>query len=720
MTDICSTDSCELTSSSHPSGDGGQVLKQADTFAVFGRMGQISSCQSGDQGLFHLGTRHLSAWELSVGGHRPMVLNSTMKQDNSLLVVQMTTPDIRLDDETMLPHGTLHVFRSLIVHESTFYEHCRLTNYSRRPLELTLEYRYDADFRDIFEVRGAHRSQRGSLFAPQADGDSAVLGYQGLDGQTRKTMIEFDGEIESLQTDHCLLRLRLDVGEERTIHATVHCSDRPHPREVKNQAAAIAETTARLQREAERSTVVFTSNEQFNEWIDRSVADLRMLVTETDYGSYPYAGVPWFATPFGRDGLITALETLWMDPQLSRGVLSFLAATQATDVDPVSEAEPGKIIHEMREGEMAALGEVPFRRYYGTVDATPLFVMLAGQYHRRTGDRGFIESIWPNIRRAVRWIDDFGDYDGDGFVEYASHNERGLVHQCWKDSDDSIFHADGTDATGPIAASEVQGYVYQAKQLAAELADVMGEASWAEKLRRESEQLRSAFHEAFWVDEIQTYAIALDGQKRPCAVHNSNIGHLLYTGIVPSDFAEPVCLALTAESTFNGWGIRTISEGEVRYNPMSYHNGSVWPHDTAIGIAGLCRYGFREQAMEIATGLFSASLFNELHRLPELFCGFDRMTGHAPTLYPVACSPQAWAAGAVFLILQSILGLSFASTKPHVRFDSPQLPPYLNWVRIQNLRVGNGVVDLALRRHPRDVGMNVERKRGDIQIVITG
>jgi glycogen debranching enzyme len=405
---------------------------------------------------------------------------------------------------------------------------------------------------------------------------------------------------------------------------------------------------------------------------------------------------------------------------MARGVLGFLAATQAGDVDAAAEAEPGKIIHEMRDGEMAALGEVPFRRYYGTVDATPLFVILAGEYYRRTGDKAFISSIWENIHRAVAWIDDYGDVDGDGFVEYESHNQRGLVHQCWKDSNDSIFHADGTSAQGPIAVSEVQGYVYSAKLLAAELAMLFDETAWALQLRQQAEELKRKFNRSFWVESLGTFALALDGSKRPCSVRNSNAGHALFTGIAETEYAEQICQALTNEQAFNGWGIRTISEGQSRFNPMSYHNGSVWPHDTAICIAGMSRYGFQQYALPIAEGLFDASSFNELHRLPELFCGFQRLAGHSPTLYPVACSPQAWAAGGVFLVLQAMMGLKFSPEKPQIRFENPLLPAYLNWVRIENLQVANGSVDLVLRRHPRDVGLNVERKDGNVQLVVLG
>ncbi len=702
-----------------------QVLKQGDTFAIFDKFGEIGTAGDCEQGLYHLGTRFLSNWELLINEKRPLLLNSTMKEDNSSFVIQMTTAELPQSSH-ILPQGTLHVFRSMLLDGGAFYEHLRLKNYSQCPIELEIEYRYLADFNDIFEVRGERRAQRGELLDAEIADSDVRLAYRGLDDQLRQVEIAFDGEIKSIDARRCILRVRLNGGAETTLHATAKCrTEKPgHVRKSdpppRNHAEAIVGWNNRIRETESERTEIFTSNEEFNGWLNRSNADLDMLVSDTIHGRYPYAGVPWFATPFGRDGIITALETLWVRPKLARGVLSFLAATQATEVDPSIEAEPGKIIHEMRDGEMAALGEIPFKRYYGTVDATPLFVILAGYYYRRTNDREFIEIIWHNLRRAIEWIDNYGDVDNDGFVEYQSHNDRGLTHQCWKDSNDSIFHSDGRDARGAIAVSEVQGYVYEAKLIAADLAEVMNVNDWAEQLRDEATELKRKFNEQFWVPSLGTYAIALDGDKNPCKVRNSNAGHLLWSGIVDEANAASVAASLTDSHAFNGWGIRTISEGEARFNPMSYHNGSVWPHDTTICAAGLARYGFRDECARVTAGLFDASLFNDLHRLPELFCGFDRMPGHAPTLYPVACSPQAWAAGAVFLLLQSVLGLAFAPSKPQVRFENPRLPDFLNWVRIRNLRVGNGVVDIAVHRHPRDVGLNVERKEGDIQIVVLG
>jgi glycogen debranching enzyme len=710
-----------ILATSSPADERRRVLKHGDSFALFDRFGDIQSVGMGEEGIYYGDTRFLSHHELLINGVRPMFLNSSVKESSGLFIIELMNPDLASDGNKTVEKGLLHIFRAKLLWHGTCYEHIRVVNFGMENVQARLSIEFGADFADIFEVRGFERSCRGETMPPQCTRNAVVLDYCGLDKTERKTHIHFDPEPQSLVANRAEYEISLLPKEETHFYMTVRCDSVGQPKqnsEVLDYMGALRQASASIDGHLKERCKIGTSNELVNDWLDRSASDLVMLTSTLPEGDYPYAGVPWYSTTFGRDGILTAHELLWIDPKLARGVLGFLAATQATETDPSRDAEPGKILHEARKGELAALDEVPFRRYYGTVDATPLFVGLAGAYYERTGDLEFIRSIWPNILNALDWIDKYGDVDGDGFVEYARRSKTGLEQQGWKDSHDSIFHRDGSFARAPIALCEVQGYVYDAKLQAAKLAELLGNTSLANRLRDAAQLLKRNFNEAFWCEEIGTFAIALDGDKQHCKVRSSNAGHALWSGIASQEFAERVAEQLLGSDSFSGWGIRTISRNESRYNPMSYHNGSIWPHDNALIAVGFARYGLTDMAMKIFTAMFDVSLAVDQHRLPELFCGFEKRGGEGPTLYPVACSPQAWAAGSVYYILQACLGLSFDPERAEIRFRHPQLPVFMDTMEIRDLVLMGASLDLRLQRYPNNVGINVVRKTGKAEVVI--
>jgi glycogen debranching enzyme len=695
-----------------------RVLKHGDTFGVFDHYGDIKPEGLGEEGLYHDGTRFLSGLLLDLEGGRPFFLSSTVRDENDQLRVSLTNPDFLDERLVRLPLGTLEVSLTRFLWQGVCYQQLQVRNYGLEPVVTSLGLHFTADFADIFEIRGMRRKSRGQDLPPEVGTDRVMLSYRGLDGVLRKSVIQFDSPPMRLTDSSAQTELTLDSQEERTFSLSIACEIEGRPSRVVRFEEARAEVEADLERFSAWSCHLGTSNGQVNAWIKRAVADLHMLTTELPTGPYPYAGIPWFNTPFGRDGLITAFECLWMRPGLAKGVLTYLASTQATEVIPEQDAEPGKILHETRRGEMAAVKEMPFGRYYGSVDATPLFVLLAGAYYERTADRALIESLWPHIEAALDWIENYGDPDGDGFIEYHRQASDGLVHQGWKDSDDAIFHTDGTLAEGPIALCEVQGYVYAAWHAGATLAALLGHPKKAADLAKRAEELRERFERAFWCEELSTYAIALDGKKRPCKVRTSNAGQCLFTGIADPAHADLVARTLLSTESFSGWGVRTVASSESRYNPMSYHNGSIWPHDNALIAYGLSRYGHQERALRILTGLFQSGLYFELQRMPELFCGFVKDPGAGPVLYPVACSPQAWSAASVFLLLQAALGLEINGTEGQLSLTRPTLPNFLDELRIHNLEVAGGAVDLLVIRHDQDVGVNVLRREGNVQILV--
>jgi glycogen debranching enzyme len=694
-----------------------RALKYGDTFVVFDRRGDIGALPHSSAGVFHKDTRYLSRLEFLVNGRQPLLLGSNLRDDNAAFIVDLTNPDLIADQRVMLEKDTVHILRTIFLWRDIAYQRFGVRNYGGSAVDLQLSFLFGADFSDLFEVRGSRRARHGTASAELRGDDQVLLSYRGLDDKVRRTTLTFDPKPQRLTTETAFYTLHLEPGEMQPVFVAVGCEQaetRPRP-----FRRGLAAARRELRNATRDQTSVETSNDLFNEMLCRSTADLAMLMTDTPQGRYPYAGIPWFSTTFGRDGLITALQMLWWSPQVARGVLRRLAAYQATTTDPRVDAQPGKILHEMRGGEMAALHEVPFGLYYGSVDSTPLFVLLAGLYAERTGDRETIEELWPAIEAALGWMDGPGDPDGDGFIEYERTSEHGLANQGWKDAHDAIFHADGRLAQGAIALAEVQGYAYAAKRMLARCARRYGRDAQAHKLEAEAARLAERFERAFWCPQIDTYALALDGDKEPCRVRTSNAGQVLFSGIAAPEHAARVARGLMQTNFFAGWGIRTVARGEARYNPMSYHNGSIWPHDNALIALGLARYGHKEAVEMLFGGLFAAGTYMDLRRLPELFCGFQRQHGHGPTLYPVACSPQAWASAATFTLLEASLGLEFDPFEGEIRLCNPRLPAFLDEVTVRDLQLGSSRVDLRVRRHSGNtVSLDAPRINGGIRISV--
>jgi len=699
-----------------------RVLKHGDTFALFDEYGDIRSQDNGESGMYHDGTRFLSRFLLEFQGMRPFLLSSTVRDDNDQLVVALTNPDLCRDGRICVPLGSLHLSWRKLLWRGVLHQELQIENHATKPVEFAIAMHFAADFADIYEVRGMRRQRRGQDLDPELTPAGVTLRYRGLDEVARHSMLRFTPAPDELTAARATFHLSMPPRHSASFHVAARCETCRQRNSTGGPLLSFEQARAELRTDLESQAAQYARIEsdsgQFNALLRRTTADLHMLTTVLPTGPYPYAGVPWFNTPFGRDGIITALDCLWLNPSLARGVLAYLAKTQATDIIPEQDAEPGKILHETRNGEMAAMGEMPFARYYGSVDATPLYVVLAGAYYERTGDRQFIEVLWPNIEAAIGWMARFGDPDRDGFLEYRGNGRNRLAHQGWKDSDDAIFHEDGEPARGPIALCEVQAYAYGAWLAAAGIASALGHQELTVKFRGHAKALRERFEEAFWCEGLSLYALALDGKKRPCRVRTSNAGQCLLTGMVRMDRAETVTETLLRPESFSGWGIRTLAMGEPRYNPMGYHTGTVWPHDNALIASGMASYGLGPAVLRIFTGFFDAAMACDLNRVPELFCGFKREPGEGPIPYPVACAPQAWSAAALFLLLQSCLGLIVNGPDRKVVFKRPSLPPFLQQVTISNLTVGDAAADVMIVRHEEDISVHVVRERGEIEVVV--
>ncbi len=677
------------------------VMSRGNLFAVTTTRGNIAPAGARELGVFFQDTRHLSHYELVLPGGSPTLLSADAVSV-TLTQIDLTATSVefgRLLDE---PVNFLHLRRKQHL-DNEFIDQLVFTNYLEQPVDIDFEVRFAADFADIFEVRGAKRAERGEYLKPILARDAAVLAYRGRDGRLYQTHLHFAPEPRELASGLARFRLCLAPGEAQVQEIAVlparAAIAEPVP-SVRSGAAfdaRVAVTRGEAMHFERRATRLRCDNRVVFNTLERALQDVHALRILHDGQWVVGAGIPWYAAPFGRDSIIASAQMLGFAPDLAAETLRFLGKYQGTKDDVGREEEPGKIMHELRRGEMAATGEIPHSPYFGTIDATPLYVVLAGEMWRWTADRHLLAEVWPNVKAAMAWIDRCTD-EGSELLAYKRRTARGLDNQGWKDSRDGVPFPDGRRAVPPIALIEVQGYLVDAYRNGGRLAGVMGEHERAAAWTARVEPLRQRIEQVFWNEQTQFYALALDGSGRQVPTLTSNPGHLLWSRAVTPERAERIAEVLLGGNMFSGWGVRTLARGQAVYNPISYHNGTVWPHDNAIAGLGMARYGQRTSALRILDALLEASRSFRHQRLPELFCGMSRGEREFLVQYPVSCSPQAWAAGALFMLLQGVLGLDPDAPASRLRIWNPRLPPSIRRLELHDMRVGQSQVALRFAR----------------------
>lgn len=694
------------------------TLIDGKTFLSTTIAGDIMPPGAPDVGFFHDDTRFLSRLELRVDGYRTVVLSSSTEQTFASQI-ELTTGKSTMRESYEIPENTVHIRREQLLASDTLYDNFSFENFNFQELELAVEVAYEADFMDVFQVRGVARQPLGHYYQPVVRRDSIVFHYCGLDRVARETVVQFSPEPERVDGTTARWKLRLPPFKRFQLNTTIV----PHV-ETRRSRATRPDFHQQLQMRREafaewssRSTGFESSNSIFNEMIRTSKGDFHALQIPEAKEHVVAAGIPWFATMFGRDSIIASYQSLLLNPQLAAETLRVLAMHQGKEKNDWRDEEPGKILHEYREGEMTRAGEMPFGPYYGSADATPLWLILLSETFNWTADEQLVKDMLPHAYRALEWIDSYGDLDGDGFVEYQRRSSKGLVNQGWKDSWDAIIHRDGELAKPPIALCEVQGYVYEAKYRMASVMRSFGDTRTADKLKKDAADMAKRFEKSFWMPKLGFYAMALDRDKRQTQVISSNPGHLLFTRMLPQERAKTVTQRFMREDMFSGWGWRTMSREERVFNPLSYHRGSVWPHDNSIVAHGMALYEFREPANQVFASLFEAALNFRNYRLPELFCGIQRREHDDPVQYPVSCSPQAWASGAVFLFLLSVLGIRPSAPRRELNIVNPMLPPFLDQLSIRNLQIGGSRVGLDFTRRGDRTFCNIVDIEGEKLLV---
>ena len=694
------------------------TLIDGKTFLSTTLAGDIMPPGAPDVGFFHQDTRFLSRLELRVDGYRTVVLSSSNEQTFASQV-ELTTGRSTLRTSYEIPENTVHIRREQLLSSDVLYDYLTFENFNFNELELAVELAYEADCMDVFQVRGVARREFGRYYKPIVQRDSIVFHYCGRDGVGRDTIIRLAPEPEQIRGTTARWRLRLPPFKRLQLQTTVVPQVEGQPTragrpDFGQQARSRREIFAHWEAQC---THFSSTNRIFDQMVGAAKSDFHALQIPEGKEHVIAAGIPWFATMFGRDSIIAAYQSLFMSPQLAMETLRVLARYQGRELNDWRDEEPGKILHEYRAGEMTRAGEVPFGPYYGSADATPLWLVLLSETYNWTADEQLARDLLPHAYRALEWIDRHGDLDGDGFVEYARRSPRGLANQGWKDSWDAIMHRDGEVARAPIALCEIQGYVYEAKYRMASLMRAFGDPALADKLKKEAAEMAKRFDKAFWMPARGFYAMALDRDKRQCQVVSYNPGHLLFTRMLPLERARLVTQRFMRPDMFSGWGLRTISREERIFNPLSYHRGSVWPHDNSIAAHGMALYEFRQPANQVFSALFQAALNFRDYRLPELFCGIERREHDEPVHYPVSCSPQAWASGAVFLLLSSVLGIRPSAHRRELNIVNPTLPDFLDNLSVRNMRVGNSRVGLDFTRRGERTFCNVVDIEGERLLV---
>lgn len=701
------------------------VIKDQDVFLVVQQDGDIPLGDHHGFGLYYHDCRYLNGYELRWAKAQPDLLASTAER-GYMADLYLTNPDIRMPDGKLIRKEQIGVHWSRICDGESriLSDELHFENYSMESVEFPITLAFQSKFEDIFEVRGAEPETRGQLHDPEWRAGMLWFHYDGADGIHRGLTVHFSSKPE--QTDHngATFRVHLDARGTHELGLSMKISESRNPSaiEPKPHAFDSVKRIAAKQQSAsdawmQKQTRMSSDSIILNDTMERSLRDLAMLRSSIESQEFFAAGIPWFATLFGRDSLITAIQTLAYNPGVAEATLRLLARYQGKRVDEWRDEEPGKILHELRVGEMANLDEVPQTPYYGSVDSTPLFLILMARHAMWVGNTSVFQELRKNVEAALGWIDNYGDANHDGYVEYQSHSKHGLTNQGWKDSGDSVMNADGTLAKPPIALVEVQGYVYAAKTGIADLYERAGDKAAATTLREQATRLKRQFNRDYWMEKDKFMALALEAGGRAANVISSNPGQALWTGIVDQDKVEAIIDRLMSVEMFTDWGVRTLAKGERRYNPIGYHLGTVWPHDNSLIAAGIRRSGSDDAFLQVFEGILSAAMGFRFFRLPELFAGFNRHDYSTPVRYPVACHPQAWAAGTIPFFVENLLGLVPDAFEHRLHIIRPLLPKMLNGFKVEGLRVGDASVDLQFKRST-DGGVVVHtlRKDGDLQI----